>query len=152
VRDLYEAAAATQPSNSLPVAYAIVRPGALSDKPSRGPEVIHISQGDVYTSEIPREDLAQVTVAALLKGNDTDFCTFEVNQMEGLGKVSIDLPDAPKELVHVHAPSYDKMLSGLKIDVVMKSKYSDLISNFRGDDIEPIEKLTKSKKTAPKVL
>jgi hypothetical protein len=142
VRDLYEAA----PPSDSSLAYSIVRPGALSDKPSRGPDVIHISQGDVYTSEIPREDLAQVTVAALLKGRDTDFCTFEVNQMEGLGKVSINLPDAPKELVHVHAPSYEKMLSGLNTDAVMKSKYPNLISTFRGDEIETIEKLAKSKK------
>jgi hypothetical protein len=151
VRDLYEAAAAAAKPSTSSLAYAIVRPGALSDKPSRGPEVIHISQGDIYTSEIPREDLAQVTVATLLKGKDTDFCTFEVNQMEGLGKVSIDLPDAPKGLVHVHAASYEKMLSGLKSDAVMKSKYQDLISTFRGNKIEPIEKLAKSKKTVSKV-
>jgi hypothetical protein len=147
MRDLYEAA----PPSSPPLAYAVVRPGALSDKPSRGPDVVHISQGDIYTSEIPREDLAQVTVAALLKGKDTDFCTFEVNQMEGLGKVSIDLPDAPKELVHVHAPTYDDLLSGLKSDAEMKSKYSDLISTFRGDEIEPIEKFVKFRKTVSKV-
>ena len=147
MRDLYEAA----PPRSPPLAYAVVRPGALSDKPSRGPDVIHISQGDIYTSEIPREDLAQVTVAALLKGKDTDFCTFEVNQMEGLGKVSIDLPDAPKELVHAHALTYDELLSGLKTDAEMKSEYLDLISTFRGDEVEPIEKFVKFRKIETKV-
>jgi hypothetical protein len=41
----------------------------------------------------------------------------------------------------VHATSYDELLSGLKSDAEMKSKYSDLISDFRGDGIEPIAKL-----------
>ena len=123
------------------LAYTIVRPGGLSDKPSRGPDILHVSQGDIYTSEVSREDVAEVTVAALLKGKDSDFATFEVNQMQGLGKSQIEFPDAPRELIHVHATSYDELLSGLKTDAEMKSKYSDLISDFRGDDVEPIEKL-----------
>lgn len=134
MRDLYDKAPAG-------VAYTVVRPGGLGDKASKGASFVHVSQGDVYSSEIAREDVAQVCVAALLKGKDTDNTTFELNQIEGLGKAQGNLPDLPKELVHVNAPSYDQLLTGLKNDNEMKSKYPDLISGFRGDKIEPIDQL-----------
>jgi uncharacterized protein YbjT (DUF2867 family) len=127
VRDLYEE------SSRKGLAYTIVRPGGLNGRPSKGPSKIHISQGDVCSSEISREDVALVTVAALLKGPATDFTTFELNQVAGLTKAIASLPDLPSELIHTGASSYSELLDGLFTDTEMKSKYSDIISNFRGD-------------------
>jgi hypothetical protein len=135
VRDLYAA------KGGPGLAYTVVRPGGLNDKPSAGPEKIHVSQGDIYSSEISREDVALVTVAALLKGSATDFTTFELNQVEGLGKAMKTLPDAPTELVHAGAKSFDGLLDGLLTDKAIKSKYPDLIHDFRGDGLPPIEQL-----------
>jgi len=57
--------------------YCILRPGGLSDAPAEGPTKLHLSQGDIYSAEIFREDVAEVAVAALLKGSATDNTTFE---------------------------------------------------------------------------
>lgn len=136
VRDLY----ATKGGPGL--SYAVVRPGGLNDKPSVGSNKVHVSQGDVYSSEISREDVALVTVATLLKGADTDFVTFELNQVEGLGKAMKSLPDLPAELVHAGASSFDGLVDGLLSDKVIKEKYPDLInSGFSGDGIPPIDTL-----------
>jgi hypothetical protein len=135
VRDLY--AARGGPG----LAYSVIRPGGLNDKPSAGSTNIHVSQGDVYSSEISREDVALVTVAALLKGSGTDFTTLELNQIEGLGKAMKTLPDLSPELVHAGAKSYNELLEGLLTDVAIKQKYPDIISDFRGDGVPPIETL-----------
>ena len=135
VRDLYSKQAKAGQ------AYTIIRPGGLNEKPSVGSLKVHVSQGDVYSSEVTREDVALVTVAALLKGTATDSCTLELNQVEGLGKAMASLPDLPSELVHAGASSYDTLLDGLLTDSQLKAKYPDLINDFRGDNIEPVSKL-----------
>lgn len=133
VRDLYDQAGRS--------GYAIVRPGGLNDKASVGPGKIHISQGDVYNAEISRNDVALVTVAALLKGTATDGVTFELNQVEGLNKDIKTLPDLPPELVHVGGTSFDALLDGLYTDKVLKAKYPDLINDFRGEGLPPLSQL-----------
>jgi hypothetical protein len=135
VRDLYSS------SGGPGVAYTIVRPGGLSDKPSVGPNKVHVSQGDVYSSEVSREDIAHVVIAALLKGEAADFTTVEVNQVEGLGKAISSLPDLPSELVHAGAPSFSGLLDGLLTDEAIKTKYPSIINGFRGDGVQPIGKL-----------
>lgn len=135
MRDLY----AASPNKSL--AYSVVRPGGLSDKPSKGSSVVHVSQGDVLVSEVSREDVALVSVAALLKGKATDFTTIELNQLEGLGKAQGNLPDAPPQLIHDGAPTFDALLDGLLTDEELKKSYPSLVSDFRGEGIESIEKI-----------
>ena len=123
-------------------AYCIIRPGGLQDRSElAGSRNVHVSQGDVYASEIGRIDVAETCVAALLKGKDTDFTTLEVNLIEGLNKCQRGLPDLPPELVHPGAPSFDELLSGLLTDPEMKLKYPELLNGFRGDGLLPLEKL-----------
>lgn len=114
-------------------AYTIIRPGGLTGRPSKGPTKLHISQGDVYSSEISREDVALVTVEALLKGKGTDFVTFELNQVGGLTKCLPSLDDLPSELIHAGAPSFSELLDGLVTDSEMKAKYPSIVNDFRGD-------------------
>lgn len=134
IRDFY--------ANSSGPAYCVVRPGGLQDRPeSAGPSAVHVSQGDVYASEIGRIDVAETCVAALLKGKATDFTTLEVNLVEGLTKCQRGLPDLPPELVHAGAPSFDALLNGLLPDVDMKLNYPDLLNGFRGDGLPSLEQL-----------
>lgn len=133
MRDLY--------ANQSKCSYCVVRPGGLSDAQSEGPKVIHVSQGDVYSAEITRQDVAEVTVAALLKGSATDFTTFELNQQKGLTKVLKDLEDAPAALVHNGAETYDALLDGLLTDGQMRSSYPQYMNDFRGDKIKPISEV-----------
>lgn len=133
MRDLY--------ANQDKCSYCVVRPGGLSDAQAEGPKNIHVSQGDVYSAEITREDVAEVTVAALLKGAATDFTTFELNQKKGLAKVSKELETPPNELVHDGANSYDALLDGLLTDAQMKSTYPQYSNDFRGDKIKPISEV-----------
>ena len=136
VRDLY------QQANNNNVAYTIIRPGGLNDKASVGSKNVHVSQGDVYSSEIPRQDVALVTVAALLAGKATDDTTFELNQVEGLGKAQGSLPDLPTELIHAGAATYDGLFTGLLTDRAIKAKYPDLINDgFRGNKVIPLDQL-----------
>lgn len=134
VRDLY--ASANEPNLS----YTVIRPGGLNDKPSAGSRKVHVSQGDIYSSEISRQDVSLVTVAALLS-SAADNTTFELNQVEGLGKAEKRLPDLPTELVHAGAPSFDALLEGLVTDADMKKKYPDIVSDFTGNGIEPVSSL-----------
>jgi hypothetical protein len=134
MRDLY----AVSPNKNL--AYTVVRPGGLIDKPSVGSSALHVSQGDVYSAEVPREDVARATVAAVLS-KKTDFTTFELNQIEGLGKAEGKLPDLPGQLVHSGASSFDGLFDGLVADDAMKKTYGNIISGFKGSGIEPVEKL-----------
>jgi NAD(P)H-binding len=138
MRDLYRAA--NNNNNTPALSYAVVRPGGLSDKPAVGPSQVHISQGDVYASEVSRQDVAEVTVAALLSAT-TDFVTFEVNQVEGLAKAMSSLPDLPKELVHAGAFTYSGLLLGLLPDAEMQNRYPSLVNDFRGSGIEPLASL-----------
>jgi NAD(P)H-binding len=133
-RDLYR----ESPNKTL--AYTVIRPGGLNDKPSIGSDKVHVSQGDVFSSEVTREDVALVTVAALLGGKKTDFVTFEVNQVEGIGKAQGNLPSPDPRLVHAGAKSFDALLDGLLTDEAIKNYYPDLISDFRGNDVEPVTK------------
>lgn len=130
MRDLY--------SKQSKCSYCVVRPGGLSDAPAEGPSKIHVSQGDVYSAEITREDVAEVTLAALLKGPATDNTTFELNNIKGLSKVSKDLDEAPTELIHSGAASYDKLLDGLFSDQDMRKMYPQYINDFNGGNVEPI--------------
>lgn len=133
IRDLY--------AGQSDCAYTIARAGGLSDKESVGPSKIHVSQGDVYSSEIPRVDVAAVVVAALLKGKDTDNTTFELNTIEGLNKAEASLPDLPAELIHTGASNFDGAVAGLLSDASMKSKYSSILTDFTGGEILPLEQL-----------
>lgn len=126
--------------------YAIVRPGGLTDKPSIGSELIHVSQGDVYSSDVPREDVALVIISALLGGKKTDFTTFEVNQVEGLDKSQGNLPPIPDRVVHAGSPTFDSLLDGLLTDTAIKNYYPDLINDFRGSGIESIDQIMKNKR------
>ena len=135
VRDLYDA------KGGPGLSYTVIRPGGLNDKPSAGAANIHVSQGDVYSSEISREDVALASIAALTKGSATDATTFELNNIEGLYKCEKTLPDSPPELIHAGAKSYEGLMDGLLTDKSIKSKYPDLISDFRGEGIPPIEKV-----------
>jgi hypothetical protein len=134
MRDLYAASADKN------LAYTVIRPGGLTDKASAGPQKLHVSQGDVYAAEITREDVALVTVAALLN-KKTDFTSFELNQIEGLGKTDGKLPDLPAQLVHSGATSFDGLLDGLVTDDAMKKNYGSIVNDFKGSGIEPVEEL-----------
>ena len=125
MRDLY--------SGQSQCSYCVIRPGGLSDSPALGPSRIHVSQGDVFTAEITREDVAQVTIAALLKGRATDFTTFELNNIQGLSKVMDSLDNPPASLIHAGASSYSQLLTGLLTDKDMKEIYPNFINDFRGD-------------------
>ena len=133
MRDLY--------ANQNQCAYCVVRPGGLSDAQGEGSGLIHVSQGDVYSAEITRQDVAEVTIAALLKGKATDFTTFELNMQKGLAKVSKDLETPPEELVHAGAKTYDGLLDGLLTDGQLTSMYPQYASGFRGDKIKPISEV-----------
>ena len=101
-----------------------------------------LSRRTVYSSEISRTDVAQVTVAAILKGPATDFTTFELNQQEGLAKAMSSLPDLSSDLIHTGQPSYDALLDGLLSDADMRKKYNDLVPVYKASDsIEPLSKL-----------
>ena len=128
MRDLY--------SGQSRLSYCVVRPGGLSDSPALGSSRIHVSQGDVFTSEITREDVAEVTVAALLKGRATDFTTFELNNIKGIAKVMDSLDNPPPSLIHAGSSSYSQLLDGLVTDTEMKNLYPNLINDFRGDIVK----------------
>mmetsp|Transcript_17151 Transcript_17151/g.32475 ORF Transcript_17151/g.32475 Transcript_17151/m.32475 type:complete len:363 (+) Transcript_17151:104-1192(+) len=133
MRDLY--------SKQNKCSYCVVRPGGLSDAPAEGPSKIHVSQGDIYSAEINRDDVAEVAIAALLKGSATDNTTFELNNIKGLSKVSKDLDEAPEELVHAGAASYEKLLDGLFSDKDMRKLYPQYMNDFNGGNIEPISEI-----------
>ena len=101
--DLY--AASGKPA----LGHTVIRPDGLTLEPSVGPAKLHLSQGDVYSGEVTREDAALVAmaVAALVKGKATDFTTFELNQVKGIGKAMKELPDLPSELIHNGSSSFD---------------------------------------------
>lgn len=135
MRDLY--------ADQTKCSYCVVRPGGLSEKPAEGSTVLHLSQGDVFSSEITREDVAEVTVAALLKGQATDFTTFELNTMgKGLSNIVPDLGTPSSALVHAGASSYDALLDGLVTDSEMVKSYPQYINAFKGYKIEPVSSIS----------
>lgn len=142
---------AASPNKNL--TYTIIRPGGLIDKPSIGPEQVHISQGDVYSSEVPREDVANVIVESILDSNNSkggygnskaDYTTFEINSINGLEKTEGNLPEIPLKVIHAGSESYSKLLDNLLTDEEIKNYYPDLINDkFRGNDIMSIDELLK---------
>jgi len=135
MRDLY--ASANKPNCS----YCVVRPGGLSDAKVDGPTQIHVSQGDFYSAEISREDVAEISVAALAN-KSTDFTTFELNKVKGLTTISNKLPTPPDNLVHSEKSSYGALLDGLLTDDEMKKKYPVYLNDFRGDGMRPISAIS----------
>jgi NAD(P)H-binding len=147
VRNLYEESTSGKLNREVVASYVIVRPGGLRDGPATGAANMHVSQGDVFTSEVSRLDVAHITVAALLHPSDTvNFCTIEVNQKQGLTKVLPSLPDLPKALVHTTTPtsgtstvqrvtsspspssSYFSLLYGLLNDAELHNRYPDILN------------------------
>jgi uncharacterized protein YbjT (DUF2867 family) len=135
VRDLY-----SQQTQSPLSSYCIIRPGGLKDGPPLGATKLHVSQGDVYSAEICRADVAQVAVAALFSP-DTDNTTLELNNIEGLIKDESSLPDLPSTLVHVGAvdSTYSSLFTGLLSDVAIKKQYPDIVNDYRGEGILPLD-------------
>jgi hypothetical protein len=156
VRDLYRSANETKRGTS---SYVIVRPAAaLSNKPPISVNSLVVMQGDVYSSaeSISRTNVAHVVVAALLKGEATDFATFEVcpsgrlykndegNVLDLIGLHSgkqTSVPDLPKPLVHMHACSYGDLLDGLLTDEELTKRYGSIVSSYRGEGVPRIKEL-----------
>jgi uncharacterized protein YbjT (DUF2867 family) len=132
VRNLY--------SNAKGSSYCIVRPGGLSDGPAVGPSKLHVSQGDVYSAEISRSDVAQLAVAALDSAT-TDNTTIEINNVAGLVKTEETLPDLPATLVHTGADSYAGLLQGLVKDGALQKQIPDIFSDFTGEGIKSLDSL-----------
>lgn len=132
MRDLYASS-----DKKSKCAYCVVRPGGLADGAPDGPSQIHVSQGDYYSAEISRADVAEISVAALLKPS-TDFTTFELNKVKGLNAVSKELPVPPDTLTHTGKSRYADLLDGLLTDDDMKMKYPVYINNFRGNGLRPL--------------
>ena len=138
-------AAYAQPEAS-GLSYAIIRPGGLSEEPSKGATGVEVSQGDILSAEIGREDVSLVAVAALLKGSATDNVTLEVygsggetlfGQKTGPAKLAKDLPDASK-FIH-RADTFEGLLDGLLNDEEMLK--TGVVGDYKGKDVEPLESL-----------
>jgi len=156
--------------------YVIIRPAAaLSCKKPVDVGDLLVQQGDMYSSaeSISRMNVAELAVAALQSGRETDFCTLEVSPASRLYKNDdgnfldlLCLPtknqkqapeelDLPKELVHAHCESYSDLLKGLLTDEEMVRSYGSIVSSYRGDESLPTtalsaveERLDGSAKTA----
>lgn len=133
-------------SDASGLSYTIIRPGGLSNNPSKGASGVEISQGDILSAEIGREDVALVAVAALLKGAETDNVTLEVNGSggetlfglkTGPAKLSKELPDNSK-FIH-RSDTYEGLLDGVLNDTEMKK--TGIVSDYKGKDVEPLEDL-----------
>jgi len=133
-------------SDASGLSYTIIRPGGLSNNPSKGASGVEISQGDILSAEIGREDVALVAVAALLKGAETDNVTLEVNGSggetlfglkTGPAKLSKELPDNSK-FIHL-SETYEGLLDGVLNDTEMKK--TGIVSDYKGKDVEPLEDL-----------
>lgn len=71
------------------IPYTIIRPGGLTDSKSAGVKGVELSQGDILSSEIGREDVAEVTVASTLSKVTKDT-TMEIY---GSGKKKVEFHD-----------------------------------------------------------
>jgi uncharacterized protein YbjT (DUF2867 family) len=128
------------------LSYTIIRPGGLSNEPSKGASGVEVSQGDILSSEIGREDVAFVTVAAILKGAATDNATLEVygsggetmfGMKTGPAKLAGELPDNAKFLHRSN--TYEGLLDGLLNDAEMKK--TGIVGDYKGKGVEPLESL-----------
>ncbi len=127
--------------------YVIVRPGGLSDNPSEGPAKVEVSQGDVLSAEIGREDVAEITIAALL--SNAKDSTIEVygaggetlfGMRTGPSKLAKNLPDIPPELIHKDAKSYSQLFDNILSDKQLAS-ISGLVSDYKGRGVESLGSL-----------
>lgn len=122
--------------------YTVVRPGGLSDDASKGASGVQVSQGDILSAEISREDVAFVTVAALLSSK-TDNATIECfssggetlfGQKTGASKLAKDLPDADK--YNHFSDTYEGLFDGILNDADMAK--TGVISDYTGSKIESL--------------
>lgn len=125
------------------LSYVVVRPGGLSDEDSKGPSGVEVSQGDILSAEIGREDVAEVTVSALLSSKTND-ATIECygsggetlfGQKTGPSKLAKDLPD-PTKYKHLSSESYDALFDGILSDSDMLK--TGIVSDYTGSKIEPL--------------
>lgn len=140
LRNAYAAA------NDTSLKYTIIRPGGLSDEESKGPSGVEVSQGDILSAEIGREDVAAVTVAALLS-SATDNVSLECygsggetlfGQKTGPSKLAKDLPD-PSKYKHLSGVSYEQLFDGVLNDADMRK--TGIVSDYVGVKVEPLASL-----------
>jgi hypothetical protein len=126
--------------------YTVVRPGGLSDKPSTGAKGVEVSQGDILSAEIGREDVAEVAVAALISDKTKD-ATIECygakgeimfGTVSGASKLAKGLPKVEGKFVH-RAESWEGLFEGVLNDEEMVK--TGIVGGYKGKDIEPIENL-----------
>ena len=126
--------------------YTVVRPGGLSDKPSTGAKGVEVSQGDILSAEIGREDVAEVTVAALLSPNAKD-ATIECygsagetmfGAATGASKLAKSLPEVPAKFVH-RAETFEGLLEGVLNDKEMAQ--TGIVGGYKGTKIEELASL-----------
>lgn len=135
LRDTYNAS----PDSTL--SYTIVRPGGLSDKESIGARGVEISQGDVLSAEVTREDVAQTTVAALTTSKKVFRATVEVfgrsgesmfGAKTGALPLAKNLPTIPESLIHVtESDSYDELFNSILPDSKMATL--GIVNNYEPD-------------------
>ena len=71
VRDLYAKA------NSNECTYTVVRPGGLTEEPSKGVSALELNQGDAKSGRISRYDVADICIEATVYPQSTGGTTFE---------------------------------------------------------------------------
>lgn len=137
LRDVYST---VSPDTS---SYVIVRPGGLADGPAEGASALTLSQGDILSGEVSREDVANVVVSSLLNTKDRDV-TLELNNSKGMSKsIPKDLTlskDDETKLTHT-ADSYDRLVEGLYSDREMGELFASVVSDYKGTKVEPLDKL-----------
>jgi len=121
--------------------YVIIRPGGLQDGPSEGPSSLAISQGDICSGEISREDVSRTTIAALLSPK-VENASLEVFDKKGYAK-SVKDKDMPagfddSKLFHTSS-SFDGLFDGIYSDGQMTELFPDIISNYKGTKVESLE-------------
>ena len=106
LKEIY--AAANDPSLS----YVIIRPGGLMDGAAAGPAGVQLNQGDTWSGEINRSDVAEAALAAALSPSIQKSVTFEMYGKEGKGPLEgrFNKPSG----YEVSGNSYDEMLKALK--------------------------------------
>lgn len=133
-------------ANDSNVHYVVVRPGGLSDEDTKGPSGVEVSQGDILSAEIGREDVAEVTVAALLSSK-TDDTTIECygsggetlfGQKTGASKLAKGLPD-PSKYQHQSSESFEALFDGVLTDSAMLKE--GVVSDYKGTKIESLSSL-----------
>jgi len=124
--------------------YTIVRPGGLSEQPSTGAAGVEVSQGDIFSAEIGRDDVANLVVARSTAGAKTDDVTFECygsggetmfGMKTGPAKLSKSLT-SKDELVHRSSDSFASLVNNLLTDAELAK--TGIVSDYKGTDIEPL--------------